>query len=276
MHGRVLAHLELGEVEAERLDLPEQLLQVPVGLARRAAPARASPARRAGRRAAARGRGRRGRHRARASRRSCARAAARCGGAARSGERFAISVAASSSAALSRCQQREQRVARRGGRGIQRQPAPDAVRGALEAEEHVLARDRGGLAGDGCRHERVAVAVAADPRPDAHERAHDGRARRLPRDPAGRRRRGGTRAGSRCRASRRTPPSRRAPRRWATASRVAAARCARACRSPRACAARRGARRRRCAATRRALRGAPRGAGCSSRPRAAGPRWGAR
>ena len=72
--------------------------------------------------------------------------------------------------------QAEQRVARRSGRGIQRQPTADAVRGALEAEEHVLARDRGGLAGDGCRDERVAVAVAADPRPDAHERAHHGRA----------------------------------------------------------------------------------------------------
>ena len=36
VHGRVLTHLELGEVEAEGLDLPDQLLQVTVGLAGRA------------------------------------------------------------------------------------------------------------------------------------------------------------------------------------------------------------------------------------------------
>ena len=34
VHGRVLAHLEFGEVEAEGLDLPDELLQVPVRLAR--------------------------------------------------------------------------------------------------------------------------------------------------------------------------------------------------------------------------------------------------
>ena len=37
-------------------------------------------------------------------------------------------------------------------------------------------RDRRRLAGDGCRHEGVAVAVAADPRPDPHERLDHGRA----------------------------------------------------------------------------------------------------
>ncbi len=70
-------------MEAVRLDLPEQLLQVPVRLAGRAGLRRASPARRADRRAGARGRGRRGRRRACGSRRSCGRAAAGCGGAAR-------------------------------------------------------------------------------------------------------------------------------------------------------------------------------------------------
>ena len=97
----------------------------------------------------------------------------RCGS---SGERFAISAAASSSAALSRCQSATS--ASLGGVvvGVERQCAADAARGALEAQQHVLARDRGRLAGDGCRDERVAVAVAADPRADPHERAHDGRA----------------------------------------------------------------------------------------------------
>jgi hypothetical protein len=50
--------------------------------------------------------------------------------------------------------------------------APGRVR---EAEQDVLRRDPGGLLGDGCRDERVAVAVAADPRAETDERAHDGR-----------------------------------------------------------------------------------------------------
>src|SRR5690606_33463955 len=37
MHGGVLTHLQLGQVEPERLDLPEQLLQAAVGLPRGAA-----------------------------------------------------------------------------------------------------------------------------------------------------------------------------------------------------------------------------------------------
>ncbi len=36
VHRRVLPHLEFGQVEAERLDLPDQLLEVPVRLSRRA------------------------------------------------------------------------------------------------------------------------------------------------------------------------------------------------------------------------------------------------
>ncbi len=52
-------------------------------------------------------------------------------------------------------------------------PASDPQRRALQTEQHVLAGDRRSLAGDGCRHERVAVAIAADPRADPHERPHD-------------------------------------------------------------------------------------------------------
>ena len=89
------------------------------------------------------------------------------------GERFATSVAASSSAALSRCQSERSASLGGSGRGIEGQTAADAVRGALEPQQHVLTGDRRRFAGDGCRDERVAVAVAADPRAHPHERADD-------------------------------------------------------------------------------------------------------
>ncbi len=175
MHRRVLTHLELGEVEAERLDLPDQLLQVPVRLpGRPGGGERVLHDAQVGR-AAARGRGRRGRRRACASRRSCARAAARCGGAARwgSGSR---SPWPRPRPRLQALPQRDEGVARRRGRRVERQTASDAQGGALQAEQHVLAGDAGRLARDGRGDEGVAVAVAADPGAEAHERAHHGRA----------------------------------------------------------------------------------------------------
>ncbi len=74
-------------------------------------------------------------------------------------------------------EERLQRRARRRGDDIEREGPADAVRRALQSEQDVLARDLRGLAGDGCRHERVSVAVAADPRADADEGLDDRRAR---------------------------------------------------------------------------------------------------
>ena len=58
----------------------------------------------------------------------------------------------------------------------QRQRLGDPDGRALQAEQDVLGTDRRGLLRDGGCHERVAVAVAADPRPETDEGAHDGRA----------------------------------------------------------------------------------------------------
>ena len=196
VHGRVLADLELGEVEPEGLDLPDELLQVSVGLPRRAGRVQRvldDPQVReellrvaVGQiRVAAAGRGDPpGDEQQRAPVRLARRALGDVDGG------FLV-------ARGEALEQRLQRRARRRGDHIEREGAADAVRGALQSQQDVLARDLRGLAGDGCRHERVAVAVAADPRADADERLARSVRASPRRAPAGRRRRGGTRAGPR-------------------------------------------------------------------------------
>ncbi|TWG84011.1 hypothetical protein L603_002200000220 [Cellulosimicrobium cellulans J34] len=169
----VLAHLELGEVEPERLDLPHQLLQVPVRgargarrderllhdaqvglelLGRRVREVRVAGARRgdAVRHDEHDGAVRLARRRLRGRRRHGLREPA-----------LALP-------------QRAQTVRRRRAVLVERELAADEASALLERRERVVGRDRGGLARDLGRHVGVAVAVAADPRPEAHERADQG------------------------------------------------------------------------------------------------------
>ena len=202
---RVLAHLELGEVEPERLDLPDQVLQAAVGLAR--APRRDE----------------RVLHDAQVGEQLLG-VAVREVGVARAGrgdaagdeqQDAAVGLGGGALGDLGRgvlvgggepLPQREQ--AALGGVVAASRVSVRPMRSAVRSSpmQHVLRRDRGRLAGDGCRDEGVAVAVAADPRADADE----GLARRARADrrrcPAARRPRGGRRAAPRCRASRRRPP----------------------------------------------------------------------
>ncbi len=64
--------------------------------------------------------------------------------------------------------------ARRRALAVEGERAADPVDRALDAAQHVVGGDLRGLPGDGCRDERVAVAVAADPGADAHEGGDDG------------------------------------------------------------------------------------------------------
>ena len=172
VHLGVLAQLELGEVKAEGLHLPDEPLQVAVRGARRAcrdqrslhhgqvldqlvgarvgevrvaAPRRGDPLRHHEQRPAVRLVGRVGRD--------------------LGGEDLGQLTLP--------LPQREQLGRRRRARAVVRQGAAGAARRGLERREDVLGRDDGGGAGHVRRHVRVAVAVAPDPRAEADERAHD-------------------------------------------------------------------------------------------------------
>ncbi len=173
VHSRVLAHLEFGEVEAVGLDLPYEALECTVGLA---SGTRGDEgvlhAAQVGQQVLGIAVGEVGV--ARAGRGDLAGeqqqdAAVRFVGGALGDLRGGVLVGRAQ--AVPQC---DEGVTGWGGLGIQGQSATDALRRPLEAQQHVLAGDRGGLARDGRRDERVAVAVAADPGADPHEGLHDG------------------------------------------------------------------------------------------------------
>ena len=171
--GGVLTHLEFGEVEAERLHLPQQLLEVSVRLAWGT---RIDEGLLHGAQI--------GQQRVGVAIREIGVALA-CGGdpagdqqhralvrldvGALGGIRGTVLVGVRQT-----LQQAEQL---RGGRGRvlgQRERLGDPHGGALQAQQDVLRTDRRGLLRDGGGHERVAVAVAAHPRAEADEGTDDG------------------------------------------------------------------------------------------------------
>ena len=168
VHSRVLPHFELREVETVGLDLPDQLLQVTVGL-----PGSPRCDERVLHGAQV------GEELARLAVREVGIPQPRCVDLAREHQQdAAVRLVRRPLRDLGSClfvcslqplPQGHQCVGRWRGLGIQGEGSPDALRRALEPQQDVLGGDASGLAGHGCRHERVSVAVAADPRAHAHE-----------------------------------------------------------------------------------------------------------
>ena len=173
VHRGVLAHLEFGEVETEGLDLPDQLLQLAVGLPRCAGTDQGVL------------------HHAKVGQQLVRRrvgqisvtGAGRGDLPCRQQHDAAVQLAGGALGDVARrilvgraepMPQRRDGVARRRRVDVEGEGASDAEGRALETEQHVLAGDLRRLACHRRRHERVAVTVAADPGSDPHERAHHG------------------------------------------------------------------------------------------------------
>ena len=175
VHLRVLAHLELGEVETVGLDLPDEVLDAAERMPLRAGcrqrilhGAQVSEQLlrfRVAVRSARSGRGDALREREH-------HASVRLLGGTRGDLGRGIRLSGGE-----RRPQRDDRLARRCALGVEREGAADPVEGAFKATQHVVGGDLRRLASDGCRHERVAVAVSADPRAHPHEGGDDGGAR---------------------------------------------------------------------------------------------------